>query len=343
MNITDFEGVIYGLTHLFQSKKSHTLFVPASLVTVELSRIEESLTTAQIAREKKMSNVEVVQEQKKIMKEVQRADPSHKQCKALQYENATPSEMPTGEHMYEPIPGKQGGSDPGRLGVTHALVARPWQPGSTRPSSDGSIFPRVASNPAHSDPHNSQYSPEYRSPSVHSNQPPPFPPTTQTGHPQPNQQPNYPHAYYQNQPPLAVNHVQPQGIHPQGIHPQGVHPQGVHPQGVQPQGIHPQGVQPQGIHPQGVQPQGVQSQGVQPQGVPPHSMQPPAGHTPSHFTVAPPGQASHLHLEVGSVVEVTTTAAPRYGVVRWTGVLPNVSYNVAGIELVYLCIMTFLQ
>ena len=68
---------------------------------------------------------------------------------------------------------------------------------------------------------------------------------------------------------------------------------------------------------------------------PPAVSQPSAGPAHTHFTVAPPDQACYSDLEIGSVVEViTTTAVPRYGVIKWIGRLPNVNYDIAGIELV---------
>ena len=39
-------------------------------------------------------------------------------------------------------------------------------------------------------------------------------------------------------------------------------------------------------------------------------------------------------LEEESMVEVTTTAAPLYGVIKWIGNLPHVPYRIAGVELV---------
>ena len=86
-------------------------------------------------------------------------------------------------------------------------------------------------------------------------------------------------------------------------------------------------------YPPGTQP--GPHQDYQPSYHPPAVSQPSAGPSHAHFTVAPPDQACYPDLEIGSVVEViTTTTAPRYGVIKWIGRFPNVNYDIAGIELV---------
>ncbi|XP_001603212.2 signal transducing adapter molecule 1 isoform X1 [Nasonia vitripennis] len=93
----------------------------------------------------------------------------------------------------------------------------------------------------------------------------PYPPHSQTGHPQ--------------GVPSQMGH--PQAGHPQGVHPQGMHAQAGHPQGGHPQAGHPQGVPPQIGHPQAGHPQGVPPQG----GVPP---------SPHIFNGMPSGPQSQI-------------------------------------------------
>jgi ubiquitin thioesterase CYLD len=352
VSVADFEGSIHGPEHLMSCKRNHALFIPASLV---VPAGEESLTTAQIAREQNMSKVELVQQQEMILNKAKLAglqqaasvDQQHKAVQSCERKKAVQSQqaedarefmsqlksnsshsshdtdplhdpssrLPSGqrEHEYEPIPGM-------RSGTTRAPVAKPRQhgpsssrPSSSRPSGDATNHLQAASNAgqAHSDPHSPQCSLEYRSPSAHSNQPPTFPSSTIAGHQdfRHDQHSNYypnatqsDHTHYHNYPPPTVSHSQ-------GI--RSAQPS----EGLPGQAEYNHHPLPTVSHVQGIQPPAQQTQ------------------PPTHLTVAPPGQAGHPHLERGSVVEVTTMGAPRYGVIRWIGNITKVPYHVAGIEL----------
>ena len=182
-----------------------------------------------------------------------------------------------------------------------------------------------------------QHQSEYPSPAVHSDQRPTFPTVTESDQPT-----DYQHIQPTNYPPGTqpgphqdYQHIQPAN-YPPGTQP-GPHQDYQH---IQPAN-YPPGTQP-GPHQdhQHNQPTNYPP-GTQPgphQDHPPAVSQPSAGPAHTHFTVAPPDQACYPDLEIGSVVEViTTTAVPRYGVIKWIGRLPNVNYDIAGIELVGQC------
>ena len=326
MSNTEFESAVPGMSHLVSGPKNRTLFLPVSLVSVVQDMgggevvqgkgaqggVEQSVTTTELAKAMNMSKQQLIKQQQNIMKEVnenkeiaeiQAVDPEldvERQREAMRKYEKKPQ---PGTQSPPQLPPK-GTGPTGREG--RSRVNPPGQ--SSAGTAGGSRMRRQPSNtyepmpgPQEEDRSGSQrLPPPNRAPNGTSVGAANVHQGPGLGSSQPHPQPASP-AVRSDQPPIFPTPTSTDPYHGE-------------------QQPHP----PFQQYGEGVNPAVSQSQ------VPP----PAVGLPHANIIVSPPHATADPRLEEESMVEVTTTAAPLYGVIKWIGNLPNVPYRIAGVELV---------